>query len=136
MLLATLAALGGCASAVDGFKQTVMVRAATLDGRDVADAECEVANDKGTWHVRTPGAVTVHRSANAITVACVRPGYVAAGGAATSVFRSLAMGNLLVGGLPVVLDIANGSAYDYPETLVLNMQPAETAAVPAIPKQR
>jgi uncharacterized protein YceK len=66
--------LSGCASIVNGTKQSVSVSTG-----HIMDATCSLENNIGKWYVnRTPGSVIVHRSYDAFTVRCEKPGIRAA----------------------------------------------------------
>jgi hypothetical protein len=129
----TLCSLTGCADILVGTSQTLSVQTRSLN-QDVAGAECQLSNNKGTWFVTTPGAVTVHRSYDAINVACAAPGYVAHAGTADSSTKDLAWGNLLFGGLiGAAVDTGTGAAYDYPGLIVVPLQPISPAARTTVP---
>jgi hypothetical protein len=115
--------LGACASVLDGSSQNLVVK--TKSGaRDVAGALCTLSNNKGTWYVTSPGLVTVHRGADNLNVRCEYPGFVPNAGSAPSTPRDLVYGNLLIGGvLGAALDVGDGSAYDYPSPIIVNLQP-------------
>lgn len=116
-----LIALSGCASIVDGTKQTLSVKT-TGDGSSLADAQCSLENDKGTWFVKTPGTVTVHRSYSALNVKCKHPGYDTALLTNKSVTKGMAFGNILFGGLiGAGVDMSDGAAYNYPNLITVPM---------------
>ncbi len=128
-----LLTLSGCASIVDGSSQSLSVKT-TSDGTDVADAQCTLTNNKGTWYLRTPGTVTVHRSYDDLNVACRKPGYVANVGSVPSSTRGMAFGNILFGGLiGAGVDMSTGAAYDYPSPIVVPLHPAATSGLPSVP---
>lgn len=128
LCLSTLLTVSGCASILDGSQQTLSVR--TVAGwQQVASAQCIVDNNKGTWYVTTPGTVTVHRSYDALNIACHKPGY--QGGIATvdSSTKGMAFGNLIFGGvIGAGVDMGTGAAYDYPSLVTVPMGPADTAS--------
>jgi hypothetical protein len=128
-----LCSLTGCADILDGTSQKLSVQTKSLT-QDVAGAECQLSNNKGTWLVTTPGAVTVHRSYDAINVACTAPGYLPHAGTADSATKDLAWGNLLFGGLiGAAVDSGTGAAYDYPSLIVIRMQPIPQANQATLP---
>lgn len=85
-----LLVLAGCASApvasdrpvagaaanqtIDPVNQEVTVVAVSEDG-ELKDTRCSARNDKGTWALTAPGKVRVVRSAKALEITCIRPGY-------------------------------------------------------------
>lgn len=116
-----LVALSGCASIVDGTKQTLSVKAMD-NGNSLADAQCSLKNDKGTWFVRTPGTVTVHRSYDALNVKCKHPGYQTALIKSESSTKGMAFGNILFGGIiGAGVDMSDGAAYNYPNLITVPM---------------
>lgn len=57
--------LSGCASVFEGSSQTILVK--PVQGKS---ANCIVSNDRGKWHVRAPGYVTVMRSSSDLVIQC------------------------------------------------------------------
>jgi len=123
-----LATASGCASIVTGHNQPLSVQTPDCGG-----ATCVLMNSKGTWYVKAPGSVVVHRAYGELTVTCSKEGYPTATSKVASTTKAMAFGNILFGGLiGVGVDVGTGAAYDYPE-LVSNplscKGPANTAAV-------
>lgn len=128
ILLLPVLSLGACATVLDGWSQNVVVKTKS-GGRDVAGASCTLSNNKGTWYVTSPGAVSVHRSFDDLNVRCEYGGYVPNAGSAPSTAKSLVLGNVVIGGLlGTALDVGDGSAYDYPSPIIVNLQPASGLA--------
>jgi hypothetical protein len=124
IVLLSLLGLGACASVLDGWSQNVVVKTQS-GGRDVGGASCTLSNNKGTWYVTSPGSVNVHRSFDDLNVRCEYGGYVPNAGSAPSTTKSLFLGNVIIGWLPgAALDVGDGSAYDYPSPIIVNLQPA------------
>lgn len=131
----TLIAASGCASIVSGHNQSLSVATPDCDG-----ASCTLTNSKGTWYVKSPGSVTVHRAYGDLTVTCAKEGYATATNTVASSTKGMAFGNILFGGIiGAGVDIGTGAAYDYP-VLISNplscKGPANTAgaasAAPAV----
>lgn len=110
--------LTGCASIVNGTNQPVSVETPPVEG-----AVCTLTNDKGTWYVNSsPGSVTVHRSYVDLDVSCRKPGYKVAAQKFKSSTKGMAFGNVIFGGaIGAGVDMANGSAYDYPTNISIPM---------------
>lgn len=111
----------GCASIVNGTNQPLSVET-HIKGTQVSSANCKLANDKGTWFVTSPGSVTVHRSMEDLNIKCekndVQPGVASV----KSSTKGMAFGNILFGGvIGAGVDIANGSAFDYPSLIQVEM---------------
>jgi len=142
MFRMTVAALAvclttGCASIVSGQNQSVSVKT-NNNGADVAGANCELKNDKGTWFTSTPGSVTVRRSFNDLAVTCKVEGLDAGVANVKSSTKAMAFGNILFGGvIGAGVDMSTGAAYDYPEIInvpigkVITLAPPAAAAAPA-----
>jgi hypothetical protein len=114
-----------CASIIDGSSQSLSVK----NGSDVSGAQCELANNKGTWFVNTPGSVTVHRSYDELNVTCKEVGYTANVVPVKSTTKAMAAGNILFGGLiGVGVDVGTGAAYDYPGLITVPLQPVSDVA--------
>lgn len=121
--LALLAAgyfvLSGCASFIVGQNQTLSVEA-IKNGVQVEDAECTLANNKGTWHVKTPGTVTIVKGYNDLNVVCKKEG----------MLPGVKIGSPQVSGLyPAgsatdslgLTDLKTGAAFDYPSLITVEM---------------
>jgi hypothetical protein len=121
--------LAGCASIVDGTKQTVSVQ--TLqNGATLAGAQCTLQSNKGTWFTSTPGTVTVHRGYDALHVTCAKPGYEPGMETVASSTKGMAFGNILFGGvIGAGVDMASGAAYNYPNLITVPM----VSAAPQVP---
>jgi hypothetical protein len=120
-LLSTACLLTGCASIVNGTNQSVSVNTQNAHG-----AECSLSNAKGKWYIsNTPGSVTVHRSYDALVVECRKNGYHTAVTNVQSTTKAMAFGNILFGGvIGASVDMADGSAYDYPTSIDVMMRRA------------
>lgn len=120
----------GCASIVNGTSQTLSVET-RLKGASVAGASCKMVNDNGTWFVTTPGSVTVHRSGADLSVTCSKEGVDPGIGSIKSSTKGMAFGNILFGGpIGAGVDIANGSAFDYPPLIQIEMGETTVIAPP------
>lgn len=120
----------GCASIVNGTNQPLSVET-RLKGQPVAGANCKLVNDKGTWFVTSPGSITVHRSKEDMSVKCEKDGIVPGIGAVQSSTKGMAFGNILFGGpIGAGVDIANGSAFDYPSLIQIEMGETTTFSIP------
>lgn len=118
ILLASSSLLAGCATVVNGTKQVVSIKTPP-----VKNAECHLVNSKGEWYVKnTPSSVTVGRAYGDLKVACTKNKY----GTHSKKFKSsvhpMVFGNVIIGGvIGAGVDVATGSAYNYPQELVVPM---------------
>lgn len=141
-LLAAVTVLSGCASIVNGTQQSISVVAKTPESVEVVGARCALSNTKGDWFITTPASVTVHRGYGVMTIKCDHPDWLGEL-EAKSTTKAMAFGNILFGGaIGLTVDIANGSAYDYPQLIAVPMQskrsvkqegtPASPAVAPVV----
>ena len=135
-LLAAIMPFAGCASIVDGTKQVVSVKTISA-AQDVDGAQCSMKNGAGTFYVKTPGTVTVHRDYGALHIDCTKAGYQPALTTVKSSTKAMAFGNLVFGGLiGTGVDMSDGAAYNYPKLITVPMTalPAtNTASAPTMP---
>ena len=111
--------LAGCATIVDGTHQNVQVLTTP-----VKHASCVASNSKGRWHSDSESnSMMVHRAYGALAITCHKKGYVSASKTVESNIKAMAFGNIIFGGpLGAVIDVADGAAYDYPDTITLPMK--------------
>ncbi len=108
-------ALSGCATIVDGSKQSVSVSTSPVQG-----AACTLHNSEGTWYLTSPGSVEVHKTKNDLEVTCTKDGYQPGKQVATSKFGGATFGNILAGGvIGVGIDAASGANYYYDNPLTV-----------------
>ena len=125
----------GCASIVNGTNQPLSVET-RMKGTGLAGANCKLLNDKGTWFVTTPGSVTVHRSYEDLKVECEKEGIDPGISSVKSSTKGMAFGNILFGGvIGAGVDMANGSAYDYPPLIQVEMGQTTVIAPPPAASQ-
>ena len=109
--------LTACAAIVTGQNQSISVNTIPKEG-----AKCTLTNDKGTWYVpSTPGSVTVSRAYGALMASCEKGewrGIIAV----NSATKGMAFGNVLAGGIiGGAVDMGTGAAYDYPQTITVEL---------------
>ncbi len=120
-----LSLLTGCASIVSGHNQPLSVET-RQNGVSVSDVNCTLTNGKGTWYVKTPGSVTVSRSAEDLSVRCEKEGIEPGITSVKSTTKAMAFGNILFGGIiGVGVDTATGAAFDYPTLISVEMGAAK-----------
>jgi hypothetical protein len=109
----------GCASITGGTSQTVSLQT-KQDATEVAGADCELKNEKGTYHVTTPGKVTVHRAYGDLQVTCSKAGQPDAVATVQSSTKGATYGNIILGGgIGAGVDMATGAAYAYPDLITM-----------------
>jgi len=127
--IAAVAALGvavsGCATIVDGTKQSVSVSTTPAEG-----AACTLTNSEGTRYVNSPGSVEVHKTKNDLTVTCKKNGYQPGSQVAVSNFGGATFGNIVAGGvIGAGIDAASGANYYYNTPIVVPLGEAEKGAM-------
>jgi hypothetical protein len=124
----------GCASIVGGWSETLSIKTIS-DGADVAGAQCDLTNIMGTWHVTTPGPVTIRRSFDDLKIHCACDRFSSNIGHVPSSTRALVFGNILLPGslVATALDIGTGSAFDYPSPIVVKLHPEKKETAQAAP---
>jgi hypothetical protein len=125
-------ALSGCATIVDGSKQSVSVSTLPVQG-----AACTLHNSEGTWYVTSPGSVEVHKTKHDLEITCAKDGYQPGKQVATAKFGGATFGNILAGGIiGVGIDAASGANYYYenPLTVPLGAPATLTPAADTAPQ--
>jgi hypothetical protein len=118
--LISLLAMTGCAS-IAGEKTQPITFKTILDNNEVANVGCTLMNDAGTWHVTTPGSVTVHKSTGDLSVDCSKEDL---HGHDTLVSKSngAVWGNIIAGGgIGYIVDRNTGAGFNYPDTDVIQL---------------
>ncbi|HKD47431.1 MAG TPA: hypothetical protein VKB67_07075 [Rhizomicrobium sp.] len=124
------AAVSGCATIVDGTKQSVSVSTTPVEG-----ANCTLTNSEGTWFVTSPGSVKVHKTKNDLTVTCKKDGYQPGSQVADSNFGGATFGNIVLGGvIGAGVDAASGANYYYDSPIIVPLgEPLKTAGATPTP---
>ena len=122
LLISLFLSVSGCAS-ITGSKNQPLSVTATLEGKPVVGANCELLNDKGKWFVTTPGSVVILKSYQDLTVTCRKPETKKVG---ATTFQSgsegSVWGNVLAGGIiGYAVDAGTGAGFSYPPTLNVPM---------------
>ena len=119
-------ALSGCATIIKGEAQTVSVSSPPVWG-----ARCAFFTDTRYYgDVLTPGAITLPRSGDDMTVVCTKRGFKDTSATVSPDFNFVTVSNVVVGGLfgviglttAVVIDAQSGANHSYPHTIELPME--------------
>lgn len=117
-LLACVSLASGCATITGSENQVISVETLEAKGGAVAGADCRLSNDSGLWNLKSPGSVSVRRSADDLIVRCELEERPAGTTRAVSRVNAGMFGNVIFGGVVgAVIDHSRGTAYDYPSTL-------------------
>ena len=121
----TVAALSGCATITKSSSQTV-----TIDTRPPG-AVCVLTRGGKKFAIvnPTPGAISVEKSSDAISISCTRDGYLETAGTLESSFQAMTFGNIIFGGLiGVAVDAASGAMHEYQPLITITLTPMEFAS--------
>lgn len=106
--LSLLTALSACATLTADSDQLITV-STTPPG-----ANCMLSNSDGSWAIeKTPGSVMVDRSFDPLDISCTLTGVGSAQTRIGSHTRGRAYGNILLLGIPAVVDAQTGTGYEY-----------------------
>jgi S1-C subfamily serine protease len=134
-LLAITAAgflLTGCASIIKGTSQSILITTPPT-----TEAYCILASSQGNWTVNTPGAVTISKSKENVTITCTKDGWQQAVASIPSEFEGWTVGNILFGGLiGVGVDAATGAINNYPNAFQVPMTPLPAGTVATVSSPR
>lgn len=143
-LAAIVTLASGCATITGSETQNLSLQALDKSGASVADAECSLRNDKGSWSAKPPTIAVVTRSAEDLLVQCEAKGQEPGTLRAVSRANSGLFGNIIFGGgVGALIDHSKGTAYDYPSiirvvfgsSLVLDKreEPGDAPKLPSAP---
>ena len=122
---AALVALCGCSSIIEGTSQEITVNT------NPAGAKCAL-NREGVSIARidpTPGAVTIKKTKNDITVVCDKDGYQQATFMNKSGVAGATVGNIILGGgIGWAIDSASGADNKYDTPINLTLVPIQLGA--------
>ena len=129
--IAAVAALGvalsGCATIVNGTHESVSVNTSP-----VQDSQCTLTNSQGTWYLKTPGSVEVHKTKTDLDITCKHDGYADGHMVAVSKFGAATLGNVIAGGvIGIGVDAASGANYSYDSPITVPLGAPTTAAAPS-----
>lgn len=131
-VVASLAALSGCASIIEGSSQQVMVNT------NPAGADCALYREGiriGTLQ-NTPGSVLISKTKHDVWIACVKQGFQQATYFDHSGAAGATVGNIILGGgIGWAIDSASGAdnKYESPVNVTLLPDPAPGHEAPVLP---
>jgi hypothetical protein len=113
-----LLSLTACATITGGSEQEISITTTP------AGASCLLTNGQESWTLaQTPGNVSLPRAFQPITVTCTLAGYAPITTQLEPKTRGRAYGNILLGGVPAVVDSGTGAGYEYaPEDVMLEFR--------------
>jgi len=120
-----VAVLSGCATITKSSSQTV-----TIDTQPPG-AICALTRGGKKFAVvnPTPGAISVEKSSEAISISCTKDGYLETAGTLEASFQAMTFGNIIFGGLiGVAVDAASGAMHEYEPLITITLIPTEFAS--------
>ncbi len=121
LIIATSVFATGCASITSGKIQPVSV-ITTCDGEQLAGANCTLANEKGSWFVKTPGSVSINKAYSDMTISCSKGKETSGVATFKSSNEGAVWGNILAGGIiGYAVDAGSGAGFSYPPTMTISM---------------
>lgn len=121
LLIATVLALPACSTITTGTTQPFTVETAGLEG-----ASCEMIDSKGArWTISgTPETREITKGDGPLTVTCSKAGYKTTSVDVAEGFAGATLGNVILGGgVGLIVDAASGAAQEYPDKVVVWMEP-------------
>lgn len=116
---------GGCvsiSSLTSAHYQIFTVQTWLKDSNEIIGASCELSNKNGTWFLTSPGTVMIPRSNDDLQVTCRKEELEPGKATVVSEMKTLMYGNVLLGGgLGAFIDHSNGAAYEYPQSIRIDM---------------
>lgn len=118
-LCATVVALAGCATIIDGVTQAIKIES------DPPGATCELRRAGATLGtVRTPGQMTVDKAWQDIDVTCTKDGFASGEATVKSITPESNIFTMVMGGLiSSIVDSATGAHLRYPERTIVSLAP-------------
>ena len=129
LLSLSLLSLGACSTVVSGTTQPFTVKT-----EQTAGAQCELTDSKGArWTVAdTPGTVEITKGDGPLQVTCSKAGYKTASVTVQEGFAGATLGNVILGGgIGIIVDAASGAAQEYPDDIVVWLEPNSFASAAA-----
>lgn len=130
LAVAAVLTLSGCNTYYQGNYEKILVRTPGVD-----NADCDLYTDDNMYTVMTSRQVVVERTKQPLTVACSKSGYYPASVVVKpKVHAPESALNVLNGWVPgMAVDIASGSIYDYPQTIIVTLLPMPPQQLPPEP---
>lgn len=115
LCLAAVIGLSACATLTADKTQTIRIATTPESG-----ASCTVSNGEESWEVEnTPAEVTVARAFKTLRVICSKDDTTGGMQSAKAGTRGRAYGNILLLGVPALVDAATGAGYEYPDEIIV-----------------
>lgn len=123
-LFLAVSLLTGCATITSGTTQSVNV----VTEKEVKEAKCELTDKKGgKWFIpSTPGSASVRKGDGPLSIICQKGGYKTANLMVDETLVPATFGNIILGGgVGILVDSISGAAQQYPEQIIVWMEPED-----------
>lgn len=111
----------GCATLSTGEMQNVELKTQSADGAPLAQADCTLKNDRGSWQAQSPAEIKVRRSDADLMIECRKDGFAAGFARVVSRVYPSFVAEALLWGVGPLVDHFTGAAYSYPVQLPIKM---------------
>jgi uncharacterized protein YceK len=116
LMLLTGLVLSGCASIVSGRFEEIHVTT-YCDSQRVA-ASCQLSNENGQWFLNAPGSINIQKGFGDLVLFCRSDYFEPHLMRIASETNLSSFGNILLGaGAGALVDVNNGSGFDYPNDI-------------------
>ena len=122
--------LTGCASMTMDRQQAFTVQT-SHENKEVTGINCALSNGVGTWHLTSPASVTVHKSAGDLVVDCNNERMSGNVNVASKINAAYSTNFLFLFGVGYIVDKYTGAGFDYPETVVVKLNPSDETGISA-----
>jgi len=120
--------MGGCASVMLGSFQDVSFE--TKCGDKKVKAECQIKNEMGSWFVKTPGTINLHKGYDELELTCKGDDFEAHKVSISSSGNVTLLGNALVGGgLGAIVDLETKAGFEYPTKIIFVVKSCEASDI-------
>lgn len=126
LLMAAAILLPACSTVTTGTSQPFAVKTAEVDG-----AKCELVDSKDArWVIpETPGTVEITKGDGPLNVTCTKAGFKNGELLVEETFAGMTAGNIILGGgIGIIVDAASGAAQEYPDEVLVWMEPKSFAS--------
>ena len=123
-LVIALILFTGCATITSGTSQSVNI----VTEKNVQNATCELTDKKGGkwWIPSTPGSASVRKGDGPLSIICKKDGYKTTTLLIDETLVPATFGNIILGGgIGILVDAASGAAQQYPEQIIVWMEPED-----------
>ena len=121
IIVAIAISMTGCASIISDGQMNMTVTS------EPEGARCELSNKAGRYVVKTPGTIPVDTSCNPLIIVCKKDGYKTVQREFDYSHKGETWGNIILGGgIGYFVDRGTGAACEYPQSLTITLDKADS----------